>query len=67
MVGKGEFEGSGMMLEKYCPECDEIRVLLPIKGDGMCPYCGGSPRDCSCIDECQECEGELIEQGAWIQ
>lgn len=55
------------MLEKYCPECDEVRVLLPIKGDGMCPYCDGSPRDCSCTDECQECEGELIEQGAWIQ
>ena len=55
------------MVEKYCPECDEIRVLLPLKPNGMCPHCDGSPRDCSCFDECEECEGDLVEQGAWIQ
>jgi len=52
------------MLEKYCSECEEVRVLLPITPHGMCPYCDGSPRDCSCLDECHECEGDLIEQGA---
>jgi hypothetical protein len=48
------------VLEKYCLECDEVRILLPIGTNGMCPYCAGSPRDCECLDICGECESDLV-------
>ena len=51
------------MLEKYCATCDEVRVLLPVTGEGTCGHCGGSVRDCDCSYYCFECE-EPFGEGA---
>ena len=46
----------GMMLEKYCATCDEVRVILKVQEGGTCGHCGGSIRDCDCSYYCFECE-----------
>jgi len=55
------------MLEKYCSQCEESRIIIPLDVSGACPYCGGSPRDCECGELCQECDGVLVLQGEWGQ
>lgn len=45
--------------EGFCPECDEVRTLPTMHGDGRCGNCGDYARDCVCCSECLECGTDL--------
>jgi hypothetical protein len=53
------------MLDAFCVECGEGRAILPLSSNGSCAYCGGSPRECECGENCLECDTPLEILGEW--